>query len=240
MARLSVWRHGRREKMVCDPTMEDVAKAAGGWRLLVSLVYQNSPKVSAQSRRQVERAAVRLGYRPNEMVRRLASGTTRTFGVLLNDMHNPVFAEVHDGVQTMIEESDYKLLMGTGDRDSRCEAEFISTVLDRRVDGLVMLSPRIPDAELLDLVGTTQAVMVGRATHDRPLGVARSYCNCPHKRWRWRWCERSRRGLHSRNAFARPREEHPHHRGRIHGRDRKQRGRAAASGEEGADCDLCR
>jgi len=143
--------------------MEDVAKAAGVSRSLVSLVYQSSPKVSAQSRRQVERAAARLGYRPNEMARRLASRTTRTFGVLLNDIHNPFFAEVHDGVQAMIEESGYKLLMGTGDRNSRREAEFISTFLDHRVDGLVMLSPRIPDAELLNLVGSTPGVLVGRA-----------------------------------------------------------------------------
>lgn len=147
--------------MGSGPTMEDVARAAKVSRSLVSLVFQNSPKVSERSRREVQRAAALLGYRPNETARRLASRSTQTFGVLLNDMHNPFFAEVHDGVEESAEGLGYQLLLGTGRRDPERESEFICTVLSQRVDGLVLMSPELSNKELAKLIGDTPTVIIG-------------------------------------------------------------------------------
>ncbi|HVQ49498.1 MAG TPA: LacI family DNA-binding transcriptional regulator, partial [Mycobacterium sp.] len=148
-----------------------MAQIAGVSRALVSLVMRDSPRVSDESRQRVTAAAASLGYRPNLMARNLAARKTMTIGVLLNDLHNPWFAEVTDGIHAAAERHGYQLILASGRRSPRLESRAVDTFLASRVDGVIVAGCRMPVARLEAVGAEVVLVSVGRAFSSTDIGT---------------------------------------------------------------------
>jgi DNA-binding LacI/PurR family transcriptional regulator len=154
---------GRTDK----PTIEDVASLAGVSRALVSLAMRGSTRVSAESRRKVLAASAELGYRPNLMARNLASRRTRIVGLLLNDLRNPFYAEVAEGIEQLASERGYRIVIGAGSTPRRTEAHALESFLELRADGIILAGPRLPASSIIAAASESPIVVVGRRLRTR-------------------------------------------------------------------------
>jgi len=144
------------------PTIHDVATLAGVSKSLVSLALSGSPKVSDASRQRIVDAASELGYRPNAAARSLVVRRSHTIGVLILDLHNPVFAEILDGVQTEVRQHGFSTMLISGGVDPALEQTEIDMLLQFQVEGLILIAHRLPAEALRAIAAEVPTVIVTR------------------------------------------------------------------------------
>jgi len=121
------------------PTMRDVAALAGVGLKTVSRVVNGVPTVSPDLVQRVRRAADKLGYRPNLTASNLRRGRTDTIGLLLEDAANPFSAALHRAVENASRERGVLVLTGSLDENPARERELARTLIDRGVEGLLIV-----------------------------------------------------------------------------------------------------
>jgi len=124
-------------------TIRDVAKESGFSSTTVSIVLNNAPLaryIPATTKKRIERAAKKLGYRPNLFARSLRSKRSHTVGVMVFDMTDPYCTLVLRGIENTLYQSSFlPILTDVHNERSRFE-RYLEMMLDRRVEGLIVLA----------------------------------------------------------------------------------------------------
>lgn len=147
-------------------TIVDVARHAEVSTTAVSKVLRNASGVSPKMRTRVRQAIAELGYRPNAAARGLR-GQTYTIGVMLPNITNPFFSQVLDGLTGHLADTDYQVLLGPGSNGREAEAKLTHAMLDRSMDGLVLIAPVSSRAHLDHVAATVSTVVIGRHCRSR-------------------------------------------------------------------------
>lgn len=148
-------------------TLHDVASAAGVSVSAVSKVVRNAYGVSPQMRERVTAAIEELKYRPNAGARGLR-GRSYTVGVVLAELTSPFLTEVAQGVSDKLEHTPYQEVIVTAGTTPERQKHRIEALLDRQVDGLVLVAPWLDIGWVEDLAKTVPIVTValhGSATN---------------------------------------------------------------------------
>lgn len=119
-------------------SIKDVAAEAGVSVATVSRALNGHPSVSAAARARVLAAVETLGYRPNALARSLRTDQTRTLGLVISDVMNPYFTELARSVEEEARALGYSVIIGNADERPDLQDHHVTTLLDRRIDGLLV------------------------------------------------------------------------------------------------------
>jgi LacI family transcriptional regulator len=131
--------------------MKDVASLAGVALKTVSRVMNDEPTVAPELVARVRSAADKLGYRPNLTASSLRRGDRRSaaIGLLLEDVANPFSAALLRAVEDQARDRGMQILIGSLDEDPVRERELAISLIDRGVDGLVIVPAASDQSYLL-------------------------------------------------------------------------------------------
>lgn len=147
------------------PTLNDVAELAGVSRATASRALAGYGRISSQTVEQVKKAALQLGYRPNEVARAMRAGKTKTIGlVVISDFTNAFFDRATKAIIDAAKRQGYQTLVSHTDERIENERQAVKTLVEKRVDGLILVPSSDSDHAHLsqEHIGDTPLVLIDR------------------------------------------------------------------------------
>jgi LacI family transcriptional regulator len=143
-------------------TLEMVAKLAGVSPSTVSRILNGTAVVSEAKRAAVLQATKTLGFVPNPLARGLAGGRTFSIGVVTQAIDSPFYGAALRGIEDELDPMGYSPLFMSAHWDPVAEARCLEVLRARRVDGIVVLMPRLSNLALQTCAQTLPVVVTGR------------------------------------------------------------------------------
>jgi LacI family transcriptional regulator len=132
-------------------TIRDIANAVGVSKMTVSRALNNKPRVSAETKAKVLKAAKELNYIPNRLARSLATQETEMLGVIVTNSANPYYAELIRGIEDTASANSYSVVLCSTDEDADKERTCLRLLKERRADGLILTPTQKSTKEILAL-----------------------------------------------------------------------------------------
>lgn len=167
------------------PTLRDIAREVGVHVSTISRALDpSSPHaVSPQLAEKIRRASQRRGYRRNAAAYLLKTNRSRTIGVVIPDITDPVFPPIIRGIEDGLAEHDYVAVLANTDGNPRRQTQVIDAMRPRGVDGFILASVTRDDRTVSQIAAAMPVVTISRQTgdarlssvvHDEESGIAQA------------------------------------------------------------------
>ncbi|WP_042357671.1 LacI family DNA-binding transcriptional regulator [Bacillus rubiinfantis] len=132
-------------------TLKEIAKLTGVHPSIVSRTINNDPnlKIKPETKVRILKVVEELNYRPNMAARSLKKGETKILGLAIPSFFNPVVSSIIHGAELQAQKEGYNLLVYGAERE---QAKVVSSLIDNRIDGLLISNSHFDDSEILELI----------------------------------------------------------------------------------------
>jgi LacI family transcriptional regulator len=144
-------------------TIGMVAQAAGVSASTVSRILNGTAVVSDIKKLAIDNAIAELNFVPNPIARGLAGGRTFSIGVVTQALDSPFYGTAMRAIEDALLPAGYNALFVSGHWDAKAEANCISVLQSRRVDGIIVLTGRLTDQALKGYAKNQPLVVTGRS-----------------------------------------------------------------------------
>ncbi|MBP7204427.1 MAG: LacI family DNA-binding transcriptional regulator [Propionivibrio sp.] len=120
-------------------TIADIAEKAGVSKATVSRVLNNRPEgVGKETRERIQAIVRETGFQPSGVARGLATGKSRTVGLIIPDIANPFFPLLVRGVEVALSKAGYSLFLCNSACDIMKEKDYVQLLMEKGVDGVIL------------------------------------------------------------------------------------------------------
>ncbi len=123
-------------------TIKDLAKQLGMSTSTVSRALTDHSDVSSNTRKKVKELAAKLDYQPDPIAIGLRRNKTNVVGIIVPQIVNRFFSKCISGFQEVARANGYKVMITQSDESLEMEKENLVTMINSRVDGLVVALSR--------------------------------------------------------------------------------------------------
>src|SRR5437870_2097335 len=139
--------------------IKEVAKLARVSTATVSHVINKTRFVSDDTKRKVLYAIERVGYTPNIHARNLASGQSRTLGLIISDITNPFFPDLVKSIQERALELGYDVIVLNTNYEPERDSRYVQRLLELRVRGVMILTTEM-DLSVIERLSSREIAVV--------------------------------------------------------------------------------
>jgi DNA-binding LacI/PurR family transcriptional regulator len=149
-------------------TIKDIAKIAGVSHTTVSRALRDHPAIAPETTERIKKIAAEQGYLPSAVARGLKTRRSRTVGVIVSSIDNPFWSEVLKEIDDVLHPAGYSLFVVASHLDKLREKEIVRSMVERRVDGVLLCSPNfsVDQGHLMSEYGLPVAVINNQGAED--------------------------------------------------------------------------
>ena len=160
-------------------TLADIARELKLSEATVSRALRGHSAISEQTRGIVNHVARDMGYVPNAAARSLVDQSSRTLGLIVPDMTDPLHGQIIAGFGRAADQHGYTVIMLEGSRDDTLRERGLRTLLEHQAEGVAFCGAPIAARDAIERLSSHLVFIIpeghdAELASDKPLGRLRS------------------------------------------------------------------
>lgn len=131
--------------------IKQIAEAAGVSVATVSRVLNHPENVAPKTRAKIQEIIEKTEYKPNWFAQGLNFNRTKTIGLIIPHILNPMYMEIAKGVEDVAMQKGYAVFMCNVEKDPKTELEYVEELMTRRVDGIIFMFSSLEEDRLRNI-----------------------------------------------------------------------------------------